>query len=201
MTWTPTHRTRLGVMLAIPLGMLLLFMSACLPAPVGDPEKSTVDPALNGAWTGEDATNKVLVLIRPWDTHTYFLQYFSVDKKPGGTDNGQINCKSWLTTLGGKTFIVSEPLQTYEYVPGAGAKPDRYWIVGKVERDHNAMTFRMINPDSEFVKGLTTREQLESAITANAGKDDLFNAPMVFKKVDKENAAILDDTLKKFYGH
>src|SRR4051812_33856052 len=92
-------RTTLGILLFVPLSVVLLASYACLPAPVGEPEKSAVDAKLTGAWQavkkeGEDADSRI-ALMRPWDAHTYYLQYMATEK--GKDKTSVMHFKAWLT--------------------------------------------------------------------------------------------------------
>ena len=46
-------RTLAGIVIFAGLASFLLALMACLKVPVGDPEKSQVDPALSGVWRAE----------------------------------------------------------------------------------------------------------------------------------------------------
>jgi len=193
------NRTILGVLLFLPLAAVLLVTFACLPAPVGDPEQSKVDPALNGAWSAQKDDDKLLVLVRPWDARTYFIQYMENKKKDGKDENQGLHFKAWLTTLGGQSFIVCEPIDRFDFVPGFLDQNDKpFWIVGRVEVGTDSMTFRMVNSDSPLMKDLSTREQLEAAITANVDKNELYSDAITFKKLGKDDAAAIHDSLKAF---
>ena len=180
------YRTLLGVVFFLPLAALLLVMFACLPAPVGDPENSKVDPALTGAWQGTDPDgNAELVLLRPWDSHTYFVQYMVQSKKDGKEEDRISHYKAWLTSLGGSTFMTFEPLERFDYVAkDENEKP--WWLVARIQLTPGNVAFRPINPESPLVKDLDTREKLEGAITANAAKDDLYSKEMTFQKLGKD---------------
>jgi hypothetical protein len=177
------QRTLLGVILFVPLAALLLVMFACLPAPVGDPENSKVDPAIAGAWTAtDDDGREVLVLARPWDTHTYYVEYMSQSKKDGKDDNSVMHLKAWLTTLGGSTFMTFEPLDRLNYV----SKEDddkAWWFVARLEVTPDSIKVRPINQDSALVKDLDTREKLEEAITKNVNDDTLYSKEITFQKI------------------
>ncbi|HUO08120.1 MAG TPA: hypothetical protein VM008_07470 [Phycisphaerae bacterium] len=180
---SPKQRTLLGVILFVPLAALLLVMFACLPAPVGDPATSKVDPALAGAWTATDDEGKgLLVLVRPWDTHTYYVEYMWQSKKEGKEDNGVIHLKAWLTTLGGSTFMTFEPLDRLDYVSkDEGSKA--WWLVMRLDVQPDAIKVRPINQDSPLVKDLDTREKLEQAIAKNASNDELYGKELTFQKI------------------
>lgn len=72
----PIHRSCIG--LAIAIVSLPLFMSllACLPVPIGNPEKSRIDPELSGMWIMDGGA---LVLIEPYDKRTWLVSLVEID--------------------------------------------------------------------------------------------------------------------------
>ena len=179
------HRTVLGIVLFVPLAALLLVMFACLPAPVGDPSNSKVDPGLTGAWKGTDPDGKaVLALVRPWDEHTYYVEYMAQSKKDGKEENGVLHFKAWLTPLGGATFITMEPLDRLDYVE-KDPNDKAWWMTGKIELTAGKVSFRMVNPDSPLIKDkdVDTREKLEALLKDNAGREDLYSPEMPLEKI------------------
>ena len=86
-----------------PLIVVILWLTACVKHPVGDPEKSKVDPAYSGVWL-EKKTNgdRSLLFLRPYDARTYFANIFTYGSDGDGLKPMQrINCKAWLTPIGG----------------------------------------------------------------------------------------------------
>jgi hypothetical protein len=58
----------------------------------------------------------------------------------------------------------------------------------------------MVNPDSAFMKGLKTQPEIEAAIKAHVGDNDLYADPMTFKKLGKEDGELIDSVLKQFFA-
>ena len=197
---TARSRTLLGVGLFLPLAGLLLAMFACLPAPVGDPEKSSVDEKLVGAWqlVNADAADKGvgLALLRPYDSHTYYVQYMFSEKKDGVEKVSVLNYKGWLTKLGDATFITCETLDNGDYM-APGSEPDRFYWVAKVNVKPDGVTVLPVNPDCPVVKELKTRETIEAAIKANIENKDLYSEAMSFKKLGKDQLDIVSEMRKK----
>jgi hypothetical protein len=198
-------KTILSIVLFIPLAGFLLVTLACLPVPVGDPETAKIDPELTGAWQaippeGGDAKNKMLVTMRPYDTHTYFLQFMALEVKEGKEQAVVASYKSWLTSLGGATFLVAEPLDNSDFLtPGAAA--DRYYWVGKLERAGETATLSALKETSPLLKDIKTREQAETVIKANVNNKDLYETTtMKFKKLGKDGAALVNEIRTKAAG-
>ena len=140
----PWQRSVVG--LAIAIASLPVFMSllACLPVPIGDPEKSRIDPQFTGMWYADDA----VVLLEPFDKRAWLMTVvaFDVDDcEPEETDeeatseeivaemnayeetlywiNGDTDCvaanefglyKVWRTELGGKWFMTWESMGIHD---------------------------------------------------------------------------------------
>ena len=47
---TPKIRSFSGAALMLVIIPIIAGLLACMPVPIGDPERSRVDPGLNGAW-------------------------------------------------------------------------------------------------------------------------------------------------------
>jgi len=76
----PLHRTLLGLAIAAAMLPVLIGVLACIPAlpvPIGDPNKSRIDPALTGIWF--DVYNEHLWVIQPYDRRTYVVSLYDFD--------------------------------------------------------------------------------------------------------------------------
>jgi hypothetical protein len=196
------RRSVLAILLFAPLAAILLATFACLPAPVGDPDKSKVDETISGIYSRQmpaDPTDKTseIAILRPWDGKTYLLQYLTGGIKDG-TEQRQIqHFKAWLTTISDKTFITCEPMDNLSYALGDdGSKP--FWVVLRLDKTDKGLEVRMVNPDSEFMKGLAKREDIEAAIKAHASDAGLYGDALNFKKQGKDDQALIDAMLSKF---
>lgn len=72
------HRSLFGAAMAVFALPVFVGLTACLPTfpvPVGNPEKSTIDPAISGVWVGEDATFWVF---EPYDKRTWLITAFEI---------------------------------------------------------------------------------------------------------------------------
>ena len=197
----PTHRTLLALALFLPLAAILLATFACLPAPVGDPEKSKVDESLAGIYKGmpADPTDKstALAILKPWDAKTYLLQYMVVETKDNKETHELQHFKAWLTIIEGKTFLTAQPLDD----PAAliGDTPDKpFWIVLRLDKVPTGLEVRMVNPDSEFMKNLTKQPEIEAAIKAHVSDNALYGDVLTFKKLAKADQPQIEEILGKF---
>jgi hypothetical protein len=177
--------------MALTLGILF----GCLPAPVGDPEKSKVDDKMVGAWRYTDAAtgDTTIALLRAWDARTYHLT--TINQKAADKTTEKRHYKGWLTKIGEATFFTMESLDNANF-----AFPDpqkkSFWIVGRVTLKDDVITFRPVAEDSWILKDLATREKLEAAITAQLDNNGLYKREQDFKRIKKEEAAAVEEALK-----
>jgi len=72
-------RTLSGVIIAVFALPVFMGLTACLPSfpvPVGDPEKSTIDPTISGIWLAEE--EEAFYLFEPFDKRTWLLTAFGL---------------------------------------------------------------------------------------------------------------------------
>ena len=75
------NRSRAGLIVSILILPLLLGVMACfvLPVPIGDPEKSRVDPAMSGVWLAADGSEGWLVALEPYDKRTWLVTWMMLE--------------------------------------------------------------------------------------------------------------------------
>ena len=71
---TPRQRSLSGLFLALILVPVLAGLLACLPVPIGDPERSRIDTSLNGLWLWGDG----VMLFEPYDKRTWLLSAYKI---------------------------------------------------------------------------------------------------------------------------
>jgi hypothetical protein len=195
-------RTWLGLALFLPLAAILLATFACLPAPVGDPEASKVDPSLVAAWQGvpetPDEKNSALMLIQPWDARTCLLRYLVQETEEGKPTYKYHTYKAWLTTFGNATYLTAEPFDDLRFGSAASPEDKKLWMVFRIEKDANTIKLRMIKADSDLMKEKTTRPEIEAVLKANPNNETLYADSITFKKLPKDDQLKLEETLKKF---
>ncbi len=192
-----TSRTLLAVVLMVPPAIFLLSTFACLPTPVGDPERSKVDAALTGAYRAADAVETHLALLQPWDDKTYLLQYMFMKKGDAQEEIEIQHFKGWLTSIAGKTFITLQPMDDLTYAVGdTGEKP--FWVVFRLDKTSAGLQVRMVSEDSRFMKNLTTRKEIEDSIKTHVADDALYGDTIEFKRLGKGDQPFIEDVLSKF---
>ena len=144
-------RTIAGLVMFAGLAPFLLALMACLKVPVGDPEKSRIDPVLSGVWRVEHngRSSDSLWIIAPSDARTWIVTMIDAKEDESSDEaaattprdvltllesNGLKNIdayKAWLATLGGVRFLVLEPKRPLHDL--TGEKPE-FWFALKVQR-------------------------------------------------------------------
>jgi len=168
-------RTVAGLVMFAGLGLFLLALMACLQVPVGNPEKSRVDPALSGVWRvrQEGKSSESLWIIEPWDARTWILTTLdaedddSADEAAATTPADVLTqlesrglesidaYKAWLATFSGVRFLVLEPKQALRDL--AGEKPE-FWVVFKVQQPTADRVELLLVAGEQIVNAETTAE-------------------------------------------
>jgi hypothetical protein len=179
-----------------PLVVAILSLTACVKYPVGDPEKSKVDPKLSGVWCYQQANSKTLLFIRPYDSRTYFVKSLSYEEENGVVRPGeQQEFKAWLTPLGGADFFTMELLDCAAFAGLNTEKPP--YFVAKVELADGSLRLHLVNGEQQPAKAATSRSELEDTIAKNVGSDALYaGKPLVFGKL--EDKARIESVLNAF---
>jgi len=81
------YRSRFGLLLAVFMLPALLGTMACLelPAPVGDPERSRIDPALSGVWVDLEDSGWMFIF-EPYDKRTWLVRLVMLDESDDYAD-------------------------------------------------------------------------------------------------------------------
>jgi hypothetical protein len=75
------NRSRAGLLVSLLILPLLLGVMACfvLPVPIGDPEKSRIDPAMTGAWITDMDSDAWLLIFEPYDKRTWLVSWLFLE--------------------------------------------------------------------------------------------------------------------------
>ncbi|MCU0982392.1 MAG: hypothetical protein MUF25_24815 [Pirellulaceae bacterium] len=179
-----------------PLIVVILWLTACVKHPVGDPEKSQVEPAYSGAWLEKKTDGaRSLLILRPYDARTYLGNIFTYGKEGEAFRPQQrINCKAWLTSIGGATFLTMEPMNA-EHFLGVGEKPP--YLVAKLSLSDGVLQLRLVDGGNEAVKNANDSQALEKAIEQGVNTETLYGGePAAFAKT--EDKALLRSILAAF---
>ena len=220
-TQVSRRRSRAGLLIALILLPLLLGVLACLPVPVGDPEKSQIDPALSGIWLVSSDDEYQLMVLDPFDKRTWLVSWVDLEEKAplvsGQKDdsnqdeeeseasalellrNNQFEAdslalfKGWLTKIEGKHFLTLEPKI---YKPGATPK---YWWVFQVQSD-DADRLELVAVNIKFggLEDVKSSGEAEKIIGDNLENPELYGDSMDYHKVSPNDNDTVTELLEKF---
>ena len=167
----PRQRSLTGLLLTIVLVPVIVGLIACLPVPLGDPEKSRIDPELSGVWLGR-SEEPVVLLLEPYDKRSWLATVYELDFNkcadsavefdeeglPGYAETvaqfrglgskciaGEVIeiYKVWQTELGGERFMTWEPKGVFEETHGF--EPE-IWLGYRVDKIiKSEFTLRMVD--------------------------------------------------------
>lgn len=191
----PIHRSLAGLALAVVSLPVFLSLLACLPVPVGDPDKSRIDPDLSGVWymAGDGA----IVLLEPFDKRTWLMSAvpvtFDYNECPltedeadsmdeyelfiarleefGGAcfepKDGVALYKVWNTRLGDRWFMIWEPKGVW--FDDIGFEP-QIWFVLRLDK-RSADEFSVVFVDADYFADVDGFKELEDNMDAEIRND------------------------------
>ncbi len=196
----PNTRSASGATLMLVIIPVIVGLLACMPVPIGDPERSRIDPEITGVWALlDDSEGREFYAFEPYDKRTWLvtgvpieagddadfgdleLESYSdfaefIDKRPvvgrDGLTAGKIaNYKAWRTKLGGVWFMTWEPKTVFD---NERFSPE-VWFVFRLDRpDEDTLVLTML--DDDLFDGVEeTRRAYERIIKKNAKNEDLYS--------------------------
>lgn len=198
---TSKSRSLSGAALMLVIIPIFAGLLACMPVPIGNPERSRIDPELSGLWVMRDPDEApVVLMLEPYDKRTWLGIMVQPDTAepatPGEYEADELMLfKVWLTKLGGQKFMVWEPRGVYEEGKfGAG-----YGVSWKITK-HNESRFdlNMINFGHSAFDDVDekNRKALEKVIRKHASEADLYDEDVwTFERVDAEDADSVGDLI------
>jgi len=217
----PMYRSLSGLLIAIVTLPIFMSLLACLPVPVGDPEKSRIDPQLSGQWFMLD--EEVVVFLQPYDERTWLVLIgeasFDEDICPevdfgiadsGGYDAwierlqeadegcfslGEIDeiYKAWRTKLGSHWFMTWEPI----FAEGEDLESGTdFWFVFRTDNaDKDRLGLSMVSADYDGFDDPAVAEKLDELEEQGLPYDPrtLKKARLAVEKVMRRN--VDDDEL------
>lgn len=183
---TKNTRSLCGAMLMLMIIPIFAGLLACMPVPIGDPERSRIDPDMSGPWVMDDGDDVNLYLFQPYDKRTWLVVGAQIEEgseaeivdldiqtagdvfaalraypigEDGITSRTTIAFKAWLARLGGVQFMTWEPVGGMN---SDGSFTPEYWFVFKVVKEtEDRVNLYAVNPDYEAFAGITTPDDYE----------------------------------------
>jgi hypothetical protein len=168
-----------GVALALIMIPAFIGLLACMPVPIGDPERSKIDDELTGAWLGVVDEGPTLLIYEQYDKRTWLMRNFdmygdyekpaialSYEEVIAGVDSEDSEYetfalyKVWRTKLGKQWFETWEPWCDDDDCSGLpdglhGEKELMFWYVWRIEKlDADRIRMYMVNPDYEGLEDI-----------------------------------------------
>ena len=172
---------------------------ACMPVPIGDPERSRIDPELTGVWAvlskGEYVDEPGFYVFEPYDKRTWLvsgaglvegdeadLSKYGLASYDGFVELAAADdyiyieeiavYKAWLKKLGGEVFMTWEPKIALD---DGIAEPD-VWLVYRIIKDGpDTIRMQMVNAESDLFDDVKeTRRAYEKVISKNANNPELY---------------------------
>lgn len=219
------HRIWAGLLLTVVMLPLLVGLLACLPVPIGNPERSKIDPALSGVWIGGEDDDAIVLILEPYDKRTWLVSHIGVsfedsesgdDEEASDDDSdgpetyldrikqgkGSIEAvfyyKGWLTKLKGTRFITWEPKV---HVTTDEGMASGVWFVYRILlEDDGILHLNMINYEYDGLKDATKRSQAEKIIRRNIKDPELFlgDVSPSLHKLDQTDYDLITELLVEY---
>ena len=214
---TPKSRSVSGGLMTLIIIPVIIGLLACMPVPIGNPERSRIDPELSGLWTMQDSDGDIMgiVLFEPYDKRTwlgfmvqpglyernaphefdiYTLEGLIAALNDESSESPLVVAdelavyKIWLTKLGGEQFMVWQPKGAFH----EGKFDTEYGLNWHLTK-HGETSFDLsgIRSNHPAIKDVDdkNRKALEKAIRKHASEPELYDEDAwTFKKVDPEHA-------------
>ena len=183
---TPRTRSTAGAIMMLAILPVLAGLLACMPVPIGDPERSRIDAELTGVWMLDEGGDIALYSFEPYDKRTWLITGAEIvpgpefDGDPPDTDTVEsllrafdshaigdegitspntVAYKAWLAKIGGVRFM------TWEQVGGfddSGSFTPDYWFVFKVDKvGADRVELYMVNAEHDGFDHLVTPDDYE----------------------------------------
>ena len=211
----PTTRSISGAVVMLAIIPAIIGILACMPVPIGDPERSRIDPAISGVWVSLEES--AFYAFEPYDKRTWLLTGISLEEgddadlsdyelesyadlerlienesvgDDGATATELTMYKVWRTKLGGEWFMTWEPKGFFgneDFAP-------EVWFAFRIDRpDADTLDLYMVN-DTLFKGVAETRRAYERVIKKNAKNDELtLDEPTRFRRVKPEHLEFFGD--------
>jgi len=192
-------RSASGALLMLVVIPAIVGLLACMPVPIGDPERSRIDPDITGVWALlDDSEGPGFYAFEPYDKRTWLLTGMPIeegddadlgdynlesyaeltrliDNVPVGSDGATTTeltiYKTWRTKLGGVWFMTWEPKTVF----GDKSFTPDVWIVFRMDKpDENTLELTIL--DDDLFDGVEeTRRAYERVVKKNARSDELYS--------------------------
>jgi len=175
---------------------LAAILVGCLPFPLGDPQKSKVDPKLAGHWMSEDSDRPMIVSVYPFDDHTYVVESREYQKDNGALQRQNHTVwRGWLSEIKGKTFLTLDPL--VQHLPSTEDAKKVYPLL-RIQFEGEKIRIRRVNEDFEAMKQVKSAQEEQDLIAKEIDNPSLYvGEPALLHRIDPEHDRTLFETVLK----
>jgi len=214
---TARQRTLAGITLALLMITAFIGLLACIPVPIGDPERSRINDSMTGIWIGTDEDGLSVLVLEPYDKRTWLVGWYIVELQVEhdleGYDSyeelieitrtaehvgtGVIFFKGWLKKIRGRLFMTWEPKAIFENFEDFEHELWFVWDVDLSQADQ--MTLRMVDHEFDGFDDVDqTRRAFESVIRRNVDNPELYvsddeDLPGAYYRVQVDDVDMLQD--------
>lgn len=220
-------RSVLGAAIAILLIPAVIGLLACLPVPIGDPERSEIDPYFSGLWVHDIGNDLMVANFEPYDKRTWLLATIDIERTDECTgdppdtmpdsyaalvaaveQHGE-DCyageaaqlyKVWLSELGGQRFMTWE----LRGLPPLTDEDELYWFVSRVEKvDADNLKLWVIDEGFEGFEDVEeTRQAYEAVVKENTGNVEMYmDDPWGFQRVRESHEDVMKEIIFDVISH
>jgi hypothetical protein len=206
-----------GGLLMLMIVPAIVGLLACMPVPIGDPERSRIDSEITGVWVWLGGDEQAFYAFEPYDKRTWLLTGVPIEEgdeadfgdyelesyaeltrlienetvgDDGATATEVVMYKVWRTKLGGEWFMTWEPKGLFD----EGDFEPEVWFAFRIDRpDESTLHLYMIE-DKLFKDVEETRRAYERVIRKNVKNEALYSdEPLRFIRVKPEHLSFFDD--------
>ena len=210
-------RSASGALLMLMIVPVIVGILACMPVPIGDPERSRTDPDITGVWVWLNGDERAFYAFEPYDKRTWLLTGVPIEQgdkadfgdyelesyagltrlienetvgDDGATATEIVMYKAWRTKLGGEWFMTWEPKGLFD----EGSFKPEVWFAFRIARpDEDTLDLYWIK-DTLFKDVEETRRAYERVIKKNVKNEDLYSEePLHLLRVKPEHLSFFDD--------
>lgn len=205
----PRMRSISGAILMLAIVPAIIGLLACMPVPIGDPERSRIDPDITGVWVWlKGGSGAAFYTFEPYDKRTWLLTGVvlesGVDSEateydpstyaaltelienetigPDGITATEITLyKVWRTKLGGEWFMTWEPKGLFD----DEAFVPESWLAFRIDRPDADTLQLLLITDTLFEDVDKTRRAFERVVKKNARNPELYeDDPITMVRID-----------------
>jgi len=203
---TSRSRTLSGAALMLVIIPIFAGLLACMPVPIGNPERSRIDPAMTGVWavlaTDDSDSDPGLYVFEPYDKRTWLITGFKLDEGDSvDLDQYDFSTYQGYEKLASREEVSADHVYTSEVIlhkawltklagetfftwemkgiaAELGEEPE-FWMVFHVfSADEDSIVLRMVNGEAEPFDDIDkTRRAYERVLKKHVDDPEIYGGP------------------------